>query len=176
VSANFIPSGFMGDGMTAGSVVMVPLAPTDPTDCSGDRSSPAIGTCYTFKYTPVTGGLGWAGVYWQYPSNNWGSMPGLDVAAGATKVTFWAKGAAGGEVLEVVAGGIGQGATPAPMYSDPMKADQKFTLTSSWAEYSLPLPSMNYSPVLGGLAWAMGVASITTGSAGFKIDSMQWVQ
>jgi hypothetical protein len=163
----------MGDGMTAGSIVMVPLAPSDPTDCSGDRSGPGIGTCYTFTYTPVMGGLGWGGVYWQYPANNWGGKPGLDVAPGATKVTFWAKGAAGGEVLEMVAGGIGGAGA---MYSDPIKADQKFTLTSSWVEYTLPLPAMSYSPVLGGLAWSMGVASIPSGSAGFKIDSMQWVQ
>jgi hypothetical protein len=163
----------MGDGMTAGSITMVPLTPSDPTDCGGDRSGPAIGTCYKFTYMPVAGGLGWGGVYWQYPANNWGDQPGLAVAPGATKVTFWAKGGAGGEVLELVAGGI---QASGKMYMDSIKADQKFTLTSSWAQYTLPLPSTNYSPVLGGLAWAMGTATITSGSASFSIDSMQWVQ
>jgi hypothetical protein len=166
----------MGDGMTAGSITMVPLTPADPTDCSGDRSPAAIGTCYKFTYMPVPGGLGWGGVYWQYPANNWGNMPGLDVASGATKVSFWAKGAAGGEVLEIVAGGIGIGATPVPPYPDKIKGDQKFTLTSSWAQYSLTLPAGSYSPLLGGMAWAMGTATITSGSASFSIDSMQWVQ
>src|SRR5262249_34056625 len=151
----FIPSGFMGDGMTAGSIAMSPATPSDPTDCGGDRSTPAIGTCYKFTYTPVPGGLGWGGVYWQYPAHNLGDMPGLGVESGATKVTFWAKGGAGGEVLEIVAGGI---QAAGKMYSDHVKGDQKFTLTSSWAEYTLPLPAMNYSPILGGLAWSMGTA------------------
>jgi hypothetical protein len=128
-----------------------------------------MGTCYKFTYTPVPGGKGWGGVYWQYPANNWGDMPGLAVPSGATKVTFWAKGGAGGETLEVDAGGIQAAGKP---NQDTFKAKTMVTLTKQWAQYTIPLPSM-YGPVLGGLAWAMGAGPIT-GMASFQIDSMQW--
>jgi hypothetical protein len=169
VSSVFVPSGYMGDGETAGSVTMLPLKPTDPQDCGGNRSPAALGTCYTVSYAPVSGGLGWAGIYWQYPANNWGAMPGLDIPAGATEVTLWAKGGAGGEVLTLVAGGI---AATGMAHEDTFKADTTATLTTSWAQYTIMLPSM-YGPVLGGFAWSVG-APMGAGSVQFSIDSIQW--
>jgi hypothetical protein len=169
VSTTFVPSGYMGDGATANSVVMLPLAPTDPQDCGGDRSPPALGVCYTVTYVPVPSGDGWAGIYWQYPANNWGAMSGLAIPSGATQVTVWAKGAAGGEILTLVAGGI---QTSTMAHEDTFKADTVATLTTSWAEYTIMLPS-TYGPVLGGFAWSM-TAPMGGASAGFSIDSIEW--
>jgi hypothetical protein len=169
VSAVFVPSGYMGDGATVGSVEMLPLKPTDPQDCGGDRSPSALGTCYTVTYEPVASGLGWAGVYWQYPANNWGAMSGLDIPAGATKVSVWAKGAAGGEILTLVAGGID---TSGMAHEDTFKADTTAVLTTSWAQYTIALPA-TYGPVLGGLAWSTS-APAGGGSVGFSLDSIEW--
>src|SRR3954452_23930957 len=108
VDSAFVTSGFMGDGATAGVVTMVPAKPGDSTDCNGARASPtSVGSCHSIVYAPPTsGGEGWAGVYWQYPANNWGTKPGYGIPAGAKKVTFKAKGAAGGEKVAFLAGGI----------------------------------------------------------------------
>jgi hypothetical protein len=169
ISSVFVPSGYMGDGETAGSVVMMPLKPTDPQDCGGDRSPPAIGICYTVSYMPVAMGKGWAGVYWQYPADNWGAMPGLDIPAGAKQVSAWAKGGAGGEMLTLVAGGI---ESAGMTYQDSFKANTVATLTTSWAEYTFMLPT-TYGPVLGGFAWSVG-APMGGGSVSFSIDSIEW--
>ncbi len=169
VSTVFVPSGYMGNGVTANSVVMLPLKPADPQDCGGDRSPTALGTCYTVTYTPVPSGMGWGGVYWQYPADNWGAMPGLDISAGATEVSVWAKGGAGGEQLTIVAGGI-QNAAMA--HQDTFRASAVATLTTSWARYTLTLPP-SYGPVLGGFAWTVN-APTGGGSVQLSIDSIQW--
>lgn len=63
VSDFFTPSGHMGDGAKAGFITM-----------DSERSCGVRGMCYNFDYQP--GANRWAGVYWVYPSNNWGSRNG----------------------------------------------------------------------------------------------------
>lgn len=63
VSDFFTPSGQMGDGAKAGFITM-----------NTQRSCGVRGMCYGFDYKPGTNL--WAGVYWVYPSNNWGSRNG----------------------------------------------------------------------------------------------------
>jgi hypothetical protein len=43
---------------------------------------------------------GWAGLYWQHPDNNWGDEPGVDLT-GAKRISFYARGERGGEIVEV---------------------------------------------------------------------------
>src|SRR5262249_5477002 len=40
---------------------------------------------------------GWGGVVWQNPPNDWGDKPGGLDLTGSTNLTFWARGAVGGE-------------------------------------------------------------------------------
>jgi acyl-CoA reductase-like NAD-dependent aldehyde dehydrogenase len=78
VDSLFIPSGYMGDGATAGSILQ-----EINMSCLATRPVPAAGNCHKFTYTPVaiaSGGLSWGGVYWQYPVNNWGASPGKKIA------------------------------------------------------------------------------------------------
>ena len=42
---------------------------------------------------------GWGGVVWQSPANDWGDRGGGYDLTGAKKLTFWARGEAGGEVV-----------------------------------------------------------------------------
>ena len=98
------PTGYMGDGEVGGIA---------PTSCMR-RAENAAGACHRFDWTPVSedeGGKGWAGVYWQYPPDNWGeanddgeTLPGLEIPAGAQSIRFVAWGDVGGEVVSFASG------------------------------------------------------------------------
>ena len=147
----------------------------------------AVGTCHTVVWTP-TDGATWSGVAWQYPANNWGTMGGgLAIPAGATKITFYAKGALGTETVAFSAGFVGTAAC-----ADPVSATTgaPITLTTTWTQYSMPLTN----PTGGAVAWPDGMVNaftyVVTPSAGvggdaggdagadsetFYIDDIQWV-
>jgi hypothetical protein len=172
VDTVFVTSGYMGDGSTAGTITMLPAKMGDSTDCNGMRASTsAAGSCHAVTYAPpASGGMGWGGVYWQYPPNNWGTKAGFTLPAGAKKVTFQAKGAKGGEKVTFLAGGI---VNPMSMYTDSIKATTTLTLTAAWAPYSIDLTGQMYSQVLGGFGWTM--TSMDAGaSGGFFVDDIQW--
>jgi hypothetical protein len=140
VSAYFAPSGFMGDGSDGVSLV------ADTEGCT-TRPDGARGDCYRFTYTPST--QLWAGVYWQFPPNNWGSMEGKAIAPGASSVSFYAATDSGGETLKVTIGGIRDVTLP---YSDTLKAEGTFTLTTSMTRYTVDLGG-DYDKVIGGFSW-----------------------
>jgi hypothetical protein len=168
----FVSSGFMGDGSTAGLITMTPAKMGDPTDCHAMRASAtAAGNCHIVVYMPpATGGMGWGGVYWQYPANNWGMKPGFPIPSGAKKVTFQAKGAKGGEIVTFLAGGIiGAGMA----HTDSLKAMATETLTSAWAPYSIDLSGQTYSEVLGAFGWTMKATDAGAGAT-FYVDDIQW--
>ena len=100
---HYIPSGWMGD---YGDIKLNDQAMDNP------HSGP---TSMQFSYSSKKSQQkGWAGVYWQNPANNWGSKKGGFDLTGMTKLTFWARGANGGERIEEfnVGGIMGE-------YSDP---------------------------------------------------------
>jgi hypothetical protein len=172
VDTVFVSSGFMGDGNMAGPITMVPAKAGDSTDCNGMRASTtASGSCHAITYAPpASGGMGWGGVYWQYPANNWGAKAGYAVPAGAKKVSFQAKGKVGGEKVTFLAGGI---MSAGMTYTDSVKSTVTVTLTSSWAPYTIDLSGQSYSQVLGGFGWTM--TSMDAGaSGGFFVDDIQW--
>jgi hypothetical protein len=72
VSDVYTPSGFMGDGATFKHLYM------DVNKGCAPRPAGAQGYCYKFTYykdtTPT--GVSWAGVFWVFPANNWGTRPG----------------------------------------------------------------------------------------------------
>jgi len=172
VDTAFVTSGFMGDGSTAGVVTMIPAKSGDSTDCNGARASTSsVGSCHSVTYAPPgSGGNGWAGVYWQYPSNNWGTKAGYAIPAGAKKVTFKARGAVGGEKVTFLAGGIINAGSP---YTDSLKATATVTLTKDWAPYSLDLSGQTYAQVLGGFGWTMA-ATDAASSGSFFVDDIAW--
>nr|HPL82772.1 hypothetical protein [Candidatus Omnitrophota bacterium] len=93
---HYIPSGWMGD---TGDIKMNDQSAVNPKTGT---------TSIEFNYNAKKAqNQGWAGVYWQNPANNWGSKNGGFDLTGMTKLTFWARGAKGGEVLQkVMVGGI----------------------------------------------------------------------
>ena len=127
---HFIPSGWMGD-----------IA--DLEYSSYDTSNPHSGlTSIRISYR-AKGPKGWAGIYWQYPENNWGDKgPGLDLS-GATKVTFWARGKNGGEWVKFFVGGINR----APYHNSKFPHADPFgpigtgyvRLSKDWQKFTIPL-------------------------------------
>ncbi|MBV9462635.1 MAG: hypothetical protein JO317_00260 [Verrucomicrobiae bacterium] len=145
----YIPSGWMGD---YGALTM-------DAHC---KDSPKSGTsCIKFKYSgQVTQGQQWAGVYWQNPANNWGSLNGGYNLQGATKLKFAARGAKGGEVVQFKIGGMA-----GPSFSDSDSASSgPLTLTAEWKEYEIDLKGLDLSYILGGFSWT---ASLQDNPEGF---------
>jgi hypothetical protein len=175
VDAVFVASGFMGDGESQGPLTIKPSTPGDSTDCNGDRpSTTAAGICHMVTYVPPDPAVkGWAGIYWQYPDGNWGTIPGYSLPSGATRVTFQAKGSKGGEVISFFVGGI---INPMNPYSDTVKASVKVTLTNAWAPYVIDLTGQSYTSVLGGFGWSMAADDAKASSGVFYIDDIQWVE
>ena len=101
VSNHFVPSGWMlakkSDGSAADpSWYTQALALQDyRTDLGNPRGSQAIKVTWTPSAIPDSNT--WAGMYWQQTEDNWGTVANAGFnLTGADKITFWARGAAGG--------------------------------------------------------------------------------
>lgn len=159
---HYIPSGFMGD---YGDIKM--------NDQSMDN--PHSGTaCIKFEYTPKKSqGKGWAGVYWQNPAQNWGQKKGGFDLTGMTKLTFWARGAKGEEVIDKVkVGGIGMGQEKP--YPDSSETEfGPIELTDTWKQYTINLVGKDLSYISGGFCWVT-TADLDPEGCTFYLDDIQF--
>ena len=123
---HFIPSGWMGDY----SDIQFNDASTENPH-SGD-------TCIKITYSPRSlQASGWAGMYWQTPANNWGDKVGGFDLTGKKRLTFWARGARGGEVIaEFKMGGIGGQNGDSDSIST-----GSIALSKEWRKYTIELPT-----------------------------------
>jgi hypothetical protein len=136
----YFPSGRMGDGENVTSLQLTDQW-TEKT-----HSTP---TCVRVSYQK--GPPGWAGVYWQSPDGNWGDKPGRRID-GATKVSFWARGENGGELVAFKAGGIH---TEGKKYQDSFERTLgTVKLSAEWQQFVIPLAGADTSSVLGAFAWS----------------------
>lgn len=153
VDDHWAPSGYMGDGATPGGI--------EVGECPERGSADAVGLCRAYTWNP--GREGWAGIYWQYPENNWGMAPGLQVAQGATEVSFWAWGALGGEVVTFGAG--------IPDVDGFGVERPQVVLEAVPTRYTIDLTAVTYDEVVGAFKWvtADAAAPVT-----FFIDDLTW--
>jgi hypothetical protein len=185
VSDYYAPSGAMGDGATMGNFRV-----GSSNECK-ERPAGARGNCFNFHYdasnpytTPITKSTGvcnWAGLFFQYPANNWGTAPGLLVQSGKlTKVTFQVAVGAGMELMTFQMGGVGSpplpdggpppppsGACPPAETPPPPNYDVLIGMTmqqvgTEWQKIEIPLATRDPSvPVpaatnlIGALAWSL---------------------
>lgn len=142
----YFPSGWMGDGEKGTKHIQLN---TGFRECN--RFDDTDGICIQIRYRPVPKGEGegWAGIYWQYPDSNWGDKPGRKIVK-ATKITFWAKGEAGDEIVEFKAGGIN--ATD-KTYQDGFEVATRIRLNRDWTKYEISLIGQDLSHVIGAFAW-----------------------
>ena len=131
---HFAPTGWMGDAsdIKLGSLYM--------------DDNPALGkTCLKITYL-CRGKKEWAGIYWQNPANNWGSIDGGYNLTGAQCVTFWARGSNGGEtVSEFKIGGLtGKYPDSDTAWVGPVK------LKKEWQQYKIDLKGKDLRYISGG--------------------------
>ncbi|RJP27900.1 MAG: hypothetical protein C4533_05295 [Candidatus Omnitrophota bacterium] len=156
---HYIPSGWMGD---YGDIKLNDQSADNP------HSGP---TCIQFSYSgKKSQGQGWAGVYWQNPANNWGNKKGGFDLTGMTKLTFWARGAKGGEVIQkFMVGGIkGTYADSANIEFGPVE------LTDTWKEYTINLSGKDLSYINGGFGWTT-TSDLNPEGATFYLDNVKFV-
>jgi hypothetical protein len=158
IKNHYIPSGWMGD---YGDIKYDGASKEDPY--LGD-------TCIKIIYNgKATQGARWAGIYWQNPSNNWGTIDGGYDLSKATKVTFWARGAKGGErIEELKVGGImGE-------YSDSDSASiGPVILNKEWTQYAIDLKGKDMSYVIGGFCWSTNIDNNPEGAT-FYLDEIKY--
>lgn len=108
-----------------------------------NRNNPYSGvSCVKITYTPgASQESGWVGLYWQYPANNWADKPlGYDLRR-AKKLTFWARGKEGGEVISTFQVGGIFGA-----YGDTgSKSIGPIVLSKQWEFHTIDLYNLNKS-------------------------------
>ncbi len=158
---SFVPTGWMGD-----------LDHISLNAC--DRSSPHSGSMAVRAAFTPGGAKGWGGVYWQYPANNWGDLPqGINLTQ-ANQLTFWARGAQGGEAIRFVVGGL---STPAnPGWGDslqPAATSGFVTLGSAWQQYTIDLRGADLSHIIGGFGWVTDQCASPQGAV-FYLDDIRF--
>lgn len=156
------------------------------TGACGMRNDAAKGKCIKVVYTPPTtlaaGATGFVGVFFltsltkDHPEltppakvgeANWGAEAGKAVAAGATKISFWAA-ADMATPTATVAFKAGVDGKDKFAISDQVK-----TLSTTWTQYTIPLTDPYDGPygVVGAFAW---VITDTSKPATFYLDGIVW--
>jgi hypothetical protein len=163
VSDYYSPDGFYGDGELEGYLALTHECPSRPAGAQGD--------CVTITYKP--GPKGFAGIFWQYPHNNWGDFRGHRIAQGATRITFAARGGRGGTVINVGAGIAGANMA----YKDSFKLEEvQVPLQEQWTKHEVPFRGANYGGqggVLGAFTFSLPAADNDETTV-FYLDDIRW--
>jgi hypothetical protein len=157
----FVPSGWMGDGLYGSKYIYF-------TESEGNNPhSPPTCTKVTYTFGPKR----WAGVYWQNKPNNWGDEPGNNYAGkGYARVSFWARGETGKEVVEFKSGMIKD---DAKRYSDSFgESAGRIALTKDWKHYTIDLANSDLKSVIGGFCWVASGDYNSGSSVTFFIDDI----
>ncbi len=142
VQTLFTPAGWMGDGEYGRKYI----------DFSGANEDHPHSPPTSIKVTYTFGPARWGGVYWQNEPDNWGDQPGRNYSKQRlSRVTFWARGETGNEVVEFKAGGI-DNAKKKHRDSFSVTAG-RLTLSKEWKQYEIDLSDADLSSVIGGFCW-----------------------
>jgi hypothetical protein len=130
----YVPSGWIGSYDAVGYAGDCPVNPH-----SGK-------TCIKLEYRKPDD---WGGMAWQNPENDWGDKPGGFNLTGARKLTFWARGAEGGEHVDFSYGGI-RNDKP---FHDSSDGKVGVELTTGWKQYAIDLTGKDLSCIKTGFGW-----------------------
>jgi hypothetical protein len=146
VSNFFTPSGYMGDGEKLGQL--------DAEVLNGHckpRPPGAVGDCYRFVYQP--GAKMWAGVYWVFPANNWGTRAGRRIEGQRFRqVRLQAASATPDLVVNFFVGRISDPTLP---NRDRVSASTGLRLGTEWTTIRLDISGQEFERVIGALAWSL---------------------
>jgi hypothetical protein len=179
VDSAFFAAGFYGD--YAGLAM-----PSDTAGaaCGGRAMPSARGKCYRASYAVTAPAGGTTGIAWQanlQPMGggtyyvNFGTAPGVIPPSGASKATFWAKGAVGGEIVQFFVGAAEVAC------QDSVNQYVTFTLTANWTLYTIPFNGQTYQKgQVAGFGWQIGAnccgsKEVSAGAkTTFYIDDIVW--
>lgn len=133
----FVPAGWMGsyDGI-------------EFDDCW--KESPRSGeSCIKVTFTDPRS---WGGIAWQSPANNWGDEEGGVDLTGAKKLTFWARGDKGGELIEFKMGIIPRNK---PFFDTAKATLGRIGLEKAWKKYEMSLEGKDLSRIMTGFVFAV---------------------
>jgi hypothetical protein len=137
----FTPSGWMGN--TQG-IKFDPNYQTNPH--SGSR-------CARCEFNSTSG---WGGVVWQSPANDWGNLPGGHNLTGASRLTFFARGEDGGEVVSFKMGILGK---DKPHHDSAHAELPDVHLSTDWQQYSISFTAgTDLSQIKTGFCWVAKAA------------------
>ena len=137
-----------------------PEAPWAPSGWMGDISALSMDlesadfphqgkACIKARIEPSNS---WAGVAWQDPPNDWGSLPGGYDLSGSKHLSFWARGRFGGEIVNFGVGLLSDDA----LYPDSDTATlEKLELTKQWKRYRINLDGMDLTRVKTPFWWSV---------------------
>ena len=109
------------------------------------QKAPCFENCSRFIYTPENERpRGWAGMYWQYPNNNWGAETGKPLGAGATRVRFIGWSAIEGQTVHIVVGLVDH---------DPVHTETTLVFTTEPTEYIIDMPPQAYDEIITPFGW-----------------------
>lgn len=147
----YSPSGYMGNG---GAITMEP-----------STENPHSGkSALEVRYNAADN---WGGVVWQSPAEDWGDKPGGWNMEGAQKLSFWARGAKGGEKVEFGYGLIDRD----KRYYDTAKGKLNATLSDEWKHYEIAVGHLDLSRIKTGFYWT---AAVTGEPFTFYLDDVRW--
>ena len=133
----YIPSGWMGDTKSI---------ELDPAWTDGPQSGK---TCLRCKFNA---NKGWWGVAWQDPPNDWGDRAGGYDLTHAKKLTFFARGEQGGEVVNFEFGIIPDNKE----FPDTGKGRlEKVVLGKEWQRYEIPISNQDLTRIKTGFVWTV---------------------
>ena len=133
----YVPSGYMGNTK---AIKMTEDCPDDPH---------AGKTCLRVEFGARDG---WGGVAWQDPPNDWGDAPGGFDLAGAKRLSFWARGETGGEVVGFAMGILGR---DKKFHDSAIAKLEKVTLTPEWKRYTIDLDGKDLARIKTGFSWSL---------------------
>ncbi|MGV3533589.1 MAG: glycoside hydrolase family 2 TIM barrel-domain containing protein [Chthoniobacteraceae bacterium] len=151
-SSTYIPAGWMGE---AKAIRMEPESTDQPHEGK------------TALRVAFEGSQGWGGVVWQSPAGDWGDRPGGYDLTGAKRISFWARGEAGGEVVTFQFGIIPKD----KKFSDTAKGELKVTLEKDWKQYHIPVEGKDLTRIKTGFVWT---AAAPGKPFAFHLDDIRW--
>lgn len=106
-------------------------------------------TCIRVEYREPSN---WAGVVWQHPANDWGDRPGGWNLRNAKRLSFWARGAQGGEVVKFELGLYGR---DKPFFDTARAGTGPVTLSAEWTRYTLELAGQDLTRIKSGFVFSL---------------------
>ncbi|MGB0347750.1 MAG: hypothetical protein ACPGGA_09710, partial [Balneolaceae bacterium] len=110
----------------------------------------------------------WVGVTWQHPMNDWGDLAGGYNLSGAEKLTFWAKGKKGDEVVSF---GVGILKDDREFYDTAFAEMKDVKLSDEWKQYTIDLKGKDLRRIKTPFYWTLGNPGIPVT---FYLDDIQF--